>query len=273
MQSGSMDIYLAKLTKAINYCNTQILNPSEYCVIKAVFNHFRDKEDGYEKLTVENLANESAFSQASISRFIKKIGYDSFQEFRMSFHNARQRLLERRGSHVEHLYGRDAKTAVDTRYQQAVDNLTKTYQSFDLPGYERIVRQMLSASSVTFISDDLGLSLFFTLQLDLIACGIPVFLFKNIEVQKEHSQSLGKDDLVIFLNADAGFTTDEQWEILRHLHGKARMIGFFQDRRPDLQKLFDQCVFYGAEGRVHDGFYSLFLISRIFSDLIHMAQS
>lgn len=259
-----------RLLRAINYCNTQIINPSEYYVISALFKHVRDTIKN--SLLLESLANESAASQASISRFIKKIGYPSYQDFRNTFLRSLDDLWFLRKNRVAMNYD-NVDEVIERNYACAIDNLKQTYSCLDRESLERIVRRLLSSRSVTIIGDDHVLSIFYTVQLDLLANGIPAYLFKNEEMQMLHVESLGEKDVLLFLTVSMNFIRPEQCKMIEDLQHKATLMGFFQENDDAYRKMFDEYYVYGRENTAIEGFYSLLLLSRLISEMLYIVNS
>lgn len=62
----------------ICYCNQQIPGTSDYSIAQAAFQHM----DHILEVSQETLAEESHLSEASVSRFVHKCGFDTFQKFK-----------------------------------------------------------------------------------------------------------------------------------------------------------------------------------------------
>ena len=154
-------------------------------------------------------------------------------------------------------------------YQRAVSNLNATMQKIDRDVLRSVVMKMDNARSVSICGDDHTLSIFYTFQLDLMARGVPTFLFKNEEIQNMNASALQDGDVLLFLNVFRDFVHPEQLEILKQLRKKSDVytVGLFQD--DGLEDLFDAYVLYGNGGSMNDGFYSLWMLSQIMSELLY----
>ena len=92
-----MASYMNSFFSLITYCNTQMINANEYNIARVILEHVNE----IDSMSLENLSNESNISQASVSRFIKKLGYKNYQDFRESFKKALLEIkLNRKLSHV-----------------------------------------------------------------------------------------------------------------------------------------------------------------------------
>ena len=69
---------LNKFLEFVQRCNTEAMNSNDYNIIQCVFQHI-----GKETFPSSNqLAEEANISKASLSRFIRKYNFESYQQFR-----------------------------------------------------------------------------------------------------------------------------------------------------------------------------------------------
>ncbi len=256
--------------RLVNYCNTQVINPNEYAMIRTIFMHVSEHGGSGKIHSVQQLAEEAAISQASVSRFIKKLGYASFEEFRYNFAKEFEQLYQDRENLHRAMFPKMDNMYEDI-YGRAAANLSSTLQIVDRKQLDRVVRKLDNARCVSICGDDHALSVFFTFQLDLMAREVPTFLFKNEEIQNMNASSLGKGDVLLFLNVCTDFVHPEQFDILKQLRKKKEVdvIGLFQEEDEQFKDLFDEYVLYGIKGSVNDGFYSLCMLSQIMSELLY----
>lgn len=263
MASRKDDNKAGRILRIVNYCNSQILNVNEYTLIRTIFSHILENN---RIESIEQLANEASTSQASVSRFIKKIGYSSFSEFRFQYVSEFSQLYKFRKSEHES-YMEKETSIIDIEYTKALQNLENTKKILDESKIQNIVQILTNADSVTILGDDHCLSDFYTLQLNLMASGIPAFLFKNEEMQTLHAKSLHEGDVVIYLNVARQFLTPPHRKLLTELRqNSVCLIGIVQDRM--LESLFDHCLLYGIEGSFNYGFYSLWYLSQVLSEMV-----
>ena len=62
----------------VRYCNKRNYTDNDYSIVRAVLGHM----DDLLSLSLEQLAEESHLSEASVSRFIRRSGFDSFWDFK-----------------------------------------------------------------------------------------------------------------------------------------------------------------------------------------------
>ncbi len=252
----------------INFCNTQITNSTDYAIAKAILDSVGHADD----LSLEMLADRAAVSQTSVSRFIKKAGFPSFQNFRSSFGKSLEQLhMTRQMHHYRHYGALEDEALKDRLFQIALKNLTSTKEKLNISRLEMLIERMRSAKSVTFFGDDHTLAVFYPLQLDLAAAGIPAYIYKLQDIQSLHAESLGEGDVVIYLNVHSEWMTVAERAFFSKLrvHRKAYLVGFFQETDDEIESLFDEKIVYGVPASKNRGFYSLQFIQRIMAEMMY----
>ena len=73
-----------KTLHLIAYCNSQISNTTDLMIAASILKMTENNV----MLSLEQLANNASVSQASVHRFIRKAGFDSYEDFRACYLNA-----------------------------------------------------------------------------------------------------------------------------------------------------------------------------------------
>ncbi|MBQ9006544.1 MAG: MurR/RpiR family transcriptional regulator, partial [Atopobiaceae bacterium] len=261
---------IIRVINLINYCNSQVLNVNEQAIINAIFRHTTDEGEAGPILSLEQIAHEASISPASVSRFIKKAGYASFEDFRTSFSRDLEQVYHRRAFAHATVYGGGTKDIFETIYQNAIENLRATYESLDHDLLWQIVRLMDNARTVVIYGDEHALADLYTLQLDLMARGVATFLFKNEEMQAMQAQHVGEGDVVLFAAVASTFVRPDQRLLLEGLHrlDGVTSIGLCQDDE-GVSELFDLFYPFGQPGTLNDGYHSLWLLSLLMSEMLY----
>lgn len=262
-----MSNYMELVFNMVNHCNTQLTNENEYSIARAILNHV----DQLDTMSLEVLANESNISQASVSRFIKKIGFKSYQDFRESLQKAVLELqLNRKFIHKEIYANCTDEQVIDKICQNSIDNIIETKRKLDIELIRHIVTLILKSPSVTFYGDDHALAIFYTLQLDLLANGISAYLFKTKQAQSLHLEFLEEQSVLLFFNVFDGFFSSEQKQFIQKARQKkVKTVLFCQDDIKEKEEMFDYVVTYGQVQSINQGYYSLIVLSQILSELCY----
>ena len=73
-----MPLNNVKFLDFVRFCNENSINESDYSIAKSLILHIADINE----MTISDIAEEANSSVASVSRFIRKMGFQSLNEFR-----------------------------------------------------------------------------------------------------------------------------------------------------------------------------------------------
>ena len=153
----------------------------------------------------------------------------------------------------------------DSLYVEAISNLRQTKLNLDMEKLVAITKLLLNSRSVTMID-------FYTVQLDLVANEVPAYLFDLQEFQDIHSDFFKDGDTLVLLNVSNDFYSEIQKRVVEKASQKnLKLVVFAQDDLAE-QKIFDYIYQYGIPKSINDGYYSLFYLSQIISELIYKVR-
>lgn len=248
----------------INFCNSQLVHTTDYAISRAVLSAIAKEEN----LSIESVALEANTSQASVSRFIRKAGFSSFAKAISDMRKAKSDLkLSRLLAQNIGFPNREPEHIVDVIFQHLLQNLRATRHSLDLEKLQSLVGMMECAKSITFLGDAHSLALFFTLQLDLMSKGKVAYLYQREDFVSLHERFLEQPDLVIYLSVSDLFLREEHLEMMKQARSRGTKIAVFaQEKLTDLDS--DWFYQYGLQSSMNDGYYSLYFISQVLSELV-----
>ena len=261
-----------RVLRLVNYCNTQVLNLNDQSIIRVLFGHATATSGAGRIASLEQLASEAHISQASASRFIRKVGYASFADFRENYAREFDELARRReAAHARFMQDGPVDTIAERIYQQSLANVRATMANLDQDLLSKAVGALCRARSVLILGDDHVLSDLYTFQLDLLSFGVRTYLHKNVEAQQMQAHALEAGDALLFASVSRDFVTPEQWQMLRHAHDTADVLTvcLCQDGEGELAPLADHLILFGVPGSHNHGFSSLWVISEIMSELVY----
>ena len=144
--------------------------------------------------------------------------------------------------------------------------------NLDMEKLVAITKLLLNSRSVTFIGDTHEMIDFYTVQLDLVANEVPEYLFDLQEFQDIHSDFFKDGDTLVLLNVSNDFYSEIQKRVVEKASQKnLKLVVFAQDDLAE-QKIFDYIYQYGIPKSINDGYYSLFYLSQIISELIYKVR-
>lgn len=252
----------------VEYLNAQVANSNEYCIAKAII----ASVDRIMMLSLEEIADQASISVASVSRFVKKLGFESFADFKLAMYLQMNDIVKMRGMvNSSRFKNNDVTSLVDTMYQNGRANLEGTYDSLDKAKLEQLVKSLKNASSVTFLGDYHALASFYLVQLDLMAHKIPCYSFYNRDYAHQSFRGLGQSDLVIYFSVTTNFNNPDDLQALKSAsRWGARLICLAQEEFLYDGLEFDLFYKYGLNESYNDGYYSLFLLSNIISNMLYL---
>lgn len=233
----------------------QIKNENELLIARMVLLNINNLEE----LSLEKLAKLSYVSPASISRFIKKLGFDNYQSFRTKLNDSYSQLSYRRSA--------KQKEFDIIEYGDHLIECIEIFKTVDMNHLRKLIDMMIDSNSVTFLGSYYSLGAFYTVQLDLIAKGIPCFLFQR-EENNIHMPLLKKDDLVVILSASGGFFHSLDLEKIKEYKEKGVKLAIIYQQTINNLELFDYAINIPHEDILEfNKIYSV-LLSRIITNLL-----
>ena len=250
----------------IKFCNERLTNSNEYNIARVIISHF----DNIKSVSQETIANEANISVASVSRFINKAGFDSFQDFKykVEIYNKdtkMRRILE----HTMRFMRTSLEDMADNLYDDAINNLHQTKLNLDLDKLKQISKRLKNSHSVMIIGDSHELNDFYTYQLDLLINGIPSYLINVAELEKAQINNLNQDDSILYLDMYEGWFSDGKRMFLQKMKERNVYIIAFCQETSHLQDYADLIYVYGINQSNNNGYYSLPYLSRLLSEIIY----
>ncbi len=250
----------------IKFCNERLTNSNEYNIARVIISHF----DNIKAVSQEAIANEANISVASVSRFINRAGFDSFQDFKykVEIYNKDTRM-RRILMHTMRFMRTSLEDMANHLYDDAINNLYQTKLNLDLDKLKKISHKLKHSRSVRIIGDSHELDDFYTYQLDLLINGIPSYLINVAELEKVQINNLNQDDSILYLDVHEDWFNDKKRIFLQKIKEQKVYSIIFGQEMHHLQNYADLIYIYGIKHSNNDGYYSLPYLSRVLSEMIY----
>lgn len=250
----------------IKICNEKLLNNNEYNIARILINNL----ENIQNLTLEKVSLDANISTASVSRFINKCGFKTFQEYKncmMTFNNnvKMHRLL----AHTQRFMRKSNQTLSDQLYNDAINNLQQTKINLNIELLKQICDKLKQSHHVTILGDSHELADFYTLQLDLLVNNIPTQLINIEDKNDAFINFLNENDTVLYVDLYHDWFYGKRENLLKQIKNKNIFTICFGQEKKHLEEYADILYIYGIENSVNDGYYSLPYLSRILSELIY----
>lgn len=227
---------------------TATSSSSDFHLIQEIINLLAENKT----MTIEELAEQTGVSPATISRFVKKCGFTSYRDFHMKFF-AIQEL---------------SRSVRSTKYDDNSDlisldpihrNLESTRQHLDIPLIRRIIRLFCSLSNRYFIGTTEDLITLSCFHKDLVTMGYSAHLFYDISTQFDILAQACSRDVFMMTTVDNDFARYFYPALEKAKGNGATLILFTQtDSEQDdaFSRIFDVVYHYGIPDSANFGSYS-----------------
>lgn len=169
---------------------------SEKKIAKYIINHYDKVVD----MTVGELAHESGASDASVSRFCKKIGVKGFHHLKISL---AKEMVETNSSEIKvtnHISVHDINQSLQNILANKVEELKQTVAMMDDEQLEEILYTISNAKCVQFIAVGNTIPVTIDGAFKLNQIGIPAVAGTIWENQIGYTYNLSKQDVVIAIS-------------------------------------------------------------------------
>ena len=256
----------SQLLVFFKFCNEHLTNLNEYQIAQALISHIRD----IESVTQEDIARQANISVASVSRFIHRAGFTSFQDFKHKIeifnHDLRMhRILD----HTLRFMRYSVQDMTAELYQDACTHLQETYENLDLEKLKQIVSRLKASKQIVLLGDDHELQDFYTFQIDCLANGISTYMASIWEAENVMPSVLNEQDTLLYLELYERWRSDKVVEAMMKVKQMGVQIVAVAQEANSLENIADITLSYGKKHTLNDGYYSLPLLSRLFSELIY----
>ena len=164
------------------------------------------------EMNLEELADACYVSQATISRFCRFLGFDSFTHFKNACHES-IRDGQRRVNNIVSTMSRDDEEyvkAFNNYGQTVIEEMQKSMETLDLKELDTLLAKIHSTNDVAFFGVHRCASCIHEVQFSFALKDKFVKAYTGSAQQEECAKSLTKDSLAIVVTAGDGFWFEEQ---------------------------------------------------------------
>lgn len=184
----------------LRYINNGHKKDNNYDIAKAMLDNFND----IPRMTIHDLADRCYVSPASISRFIRNIGYDSYTSFK-------KECRESFGIDVD--YSKDISNSlpneieeVFTKYTESVkENIAYTLEDIDVDQMNRISELIYKSNDIALFGLEFATLLGQHFQIKMASMNKFVKIGITYDEQKEIAESLSDGSLVFIISLEGGY--------------------------------------------------------------------
>ncbi len=217
-----------------------------------------------DKLSLEQLSRKCYISQSALSRFIKRMGYQNYNEFKEAMHvsmysiNADHQMIPKeKQKSIE-----EVRDDVHDEIMQSIEHIN----DIDLNHLQRIIQTINQYQNIIFLGSELSMAMTYLLQLGLINKGKNVYALYELNYQKEMLRQMNDDTLIICISLE------ERWfrSIVQNKdlfdNDAYRMLWTIEPKHMD-KKLFHDVYLFGEPTNKNVGYnelmYFIMLVYRL----------
>lgn len=171
---------------------------SEREIAKALLVNF----NSISELSIEKLAERCYISQPTLTRYIKRLGYTNYNEFKDFVVEFKGVLANEVNSDI---FLESSQNIVDISFKQLHNSTNKTHKLLNKKLLNQVVEQIKCANKVVIIGIDYSQIVAFDAQLRFMRYNKLMETAVKIETQKRLVENLADGDLLIVLSV-SGFT-------------------------------------------------------------------
>ncbi len=188
------------LGRILEYLNMTNPDTVPYLVAKGILIHFRE----IPTITIHELAEKSFVSSASIHRFVKKIGFENYKEFKSACKSSVDINVDY-STHVLKAHESDIKPIFEQFTMHASENLQYNLSNLDYEQLIRVCDQIYKAKDVVYLGLEFAMILGQHFQKKLAECNRFVQLPTTYEQQLEICRGLDAQSVAIIVSLELGF--------------------------------------------------------------------
>ena len=158
---------------------------------------FIESRNELDELSLDQLSQKYYISQASISRFIQKMGYKNYNQFKNALSLSIYRINQEHHAQ-EYLDPLDIREQVYQDIASALDCI----HDIDMNHLQRGIDTMKQYQTIIFMGSDLSMAITHILQMGLIALGKNAYTIYNLNYQNDVLDTLDNQSLVICISLE-----------------------------------------------------------------------
>jgi len=231
------------LSMLLRYVNSQYKKDANYDIALCLLHHY----DEIGNMTINEMADICYVSSASISRFIKLLGFQSFHEFK----NACKNTLEIANTDYSLEVSKAKKDDIEpifARYtQHVIDNIEYSYQQLNYEQIDRICHFIYESNQVIMLGFEFSTLLAQHIQSRFALMNKYVRIGFSYEEQLEAAKELNENSTVLIATVEGGYfyRNDEIINVLNEK--KAKIVVLTMNTQSKLMKEVDEVIICGKE--------------------------
>jgi len=221
---------------------------TEYIISQYLLNHLYRKS-----ITITDIAKSCHLSEASVTRFAKKLGYEGFSEFKKDYFLMQ---LEKNEMELDLLAKKEKQPLMISELQTVSEELTNFVRQFDTKHLEEVSHKIQKSQRIYLFSTLIPGNLSMILQTILLNCGKEAVYPVDNRKQHEIIPYLKANDLAIIISLEGSLVMQKDLT-LSIINSKADNLLITQNPHMKLSSLFETVISLGEHDLERTGKYKL----------------
>lgn len=176
--------------------SNDLLSNNEVLIVK----HIIENLDSIYSVKTEAIAQQAYISKTTVARLVKRLGFESYTDFRESISTDYQKLIAPEPAQRQLQQLPFDQETIDQTINQYQSYLTDFATKFDLATLDSLIEMLMNHRSVTIIGDYQAMEILNLLCLTLNMYHIPCYIFKQEKILIKHLASRTQSDLVLLID-------------------------------------------------------------------------
>lgn len=174
----------------VKIVNTAEAETNDVIIAKAFIEH----RDDLDEWTQDEIAEKYYVSQASISRFIRRLGFKNFQDLKLSMIKSQQTV-----NLIENPEQQSFDQATQGIYT-TLSKVTEDFKNLKQSDVEESIHILKEYKTIYFVGSELSMAIIHLLQMKLTAMGKNAYTLYNFPYQSEMMHNIKDDELAVFVS-------------------------------------------------------------------------
>lgn len=238
--------------------NNEYVESSNWRIANAILS----LKSSIKSVSINDLAELCFVSEATISRFCKNTGFESYQQLKNSIIESLNPLkisIFHMQKQSYELLEQNPKNFMRDYAKKITQNILAVVDTIDYDQIDNLAHEIYSTPRVFLFSHSSSLATSKMIQSNLYSCNKLVYSAESEEKQRSYIDQMKEDDLVIIISTFGHYIHDRPLTVKKIMETKAKSILITQNKGIQEINLFDEVIIFGNDNCLETGTYSILL--------------
>lgn len=258
-----------------------ILNSTDiYSTEWTLANYFLHSANNLKNIPIQTAADDCHVSEATVSRFIKRIGYNNYAELRNSYmysKNVNDLRVFNMNKESFSLLNNRPEQFLEEYKNEINQTLSNTTKSLDLKKIDAFLKEIKEQNNIFIFGINTSKMFADIIQYNLINYGKTIYVGNTLDQQYNFAQNLQGSDLAIVISTFGNFLHEYSPLMSTIYDSNCKTILITQNTGIQETYFFDYVIYFSDSNNTETGTYSMLLgieyLVRRYSTLLNKDNS